>query len=91
MKRTKFDDAYEKIGGEGTGCLLIIPLMILGFFLVLKLESSWDLPSLLTFALFCLSVIGPQILFAHMSKRSEFFAIKDKPEEKAMKNKPDDY
>ena len=75
MKRTKFDDAYEKIGGEGTGCLLIIPLMILGFFLVLKLESSWDLPSLLTFALFCLPVIGPQILFGYMSKRSEFLAI----------------
>ena len=82
MKRTKFDDAYEKIGGEGTGCLLVIPLMILGMFLVFKLESSWDLPNLLTFALSCLSLIGPQILFAHMSKRSEFFAIKDNPGKK---------
>ena len=89
MKRTKFDDAFEKIGGEGTGCLLVIPLMILGMFLVFKLESSRDLPSLLTFALLCLSVIGPQIFFGYMSQRSEFFAIKDKPEEEAMKNKPD--
>ena len=75
MKRTKFDDAYEKIGGEGTGCLLVFPLMILGMFLVFKLESSWDLPSLLTFALIGLSVAGPQILFAHMRKRSEILAI----------------
>ena len=50
MKRAKFDDAYEKIDGEGTGCLLVFPLMILGMFLVFKLMSSWDLPSLITSA-----------------------------------------
>ena len=75
MKQTKFDDAYEKIGGEGTGCLLAFPLMILGILLVFKLMSLWDLPSLLTFALSILSLIGPQIFFAHMSKRLELLAI----------------
>ena len=81
MKRTKFDDAYKKIGGEGTGCSLVMPFMIFGMFLVFKLESSRDLLSLLTFALICLSVIGPQIFYGYMSQRSEFFAIKDKLEE----------
>lgn len=74
MKPTKFDEAYDKIGGEFTGCLLIVPLMILGFLLALKLIRMWDLPGLLGVGLFALVIIGPQILVAQLNERAEMLS-----------------
>ncbi len=71
MKRTKIDNAYEKIGGEFIGCLLIVPLMIVGVLLLFKLMSLWDLPTWLVLLLGTTVLIGPQILIAQMNERAK--------------------